>query len=78
MQEKIRRKEYDLVVYGSFKRSRDFFDDLVFPVYGSDPSRLWLIDGEDSFNGWAWRVMNGKVRRNATVFIREMPPWINL
>jgi len=78
MMDRLRAREYSLVVYGSFKRSRDFFSDIVLPLYGNEASKIWLVDGEDGFNGWAWRVMEGKVRKNSTVFIREMPQWITI
>lgn len=47
IEEKIKDKYFDLIIYGSVNRCLDHYD-IVSKVYS--PNRVFLIDGEDSTN----------------------------
>ena len=61
----IRKKEFDIVIYGSYHRGMPLFD-LVSTVY--KPNEIILLCGEDihgcNYNMW--------VERGHTVFVREL------
>ena len=54
IRETLRRGEYTAAVWGSIRRSDHMIDDAkVASAYAGKPHKLWLLDGEDEFNGWA-------------------------
>lgn len=65
---RLRKARYSLVVYGSYRRNKPFFNETL-EAYAGSPNRIWLMDGEDTYNGWAKR---DPVNRNATIFVREL------
>jgi hypothetical protein len=69
---RLKRREYDLIIYGNFLSSRELFVDYSFPLYSVTPERLWLFDGRDKFGGWPFQLNYGTLRFNSTIFVREL------
>lgn len=69
---RLENRDYDLVIYGTFLSSREFFVDYALPLYSTSPERLWLIDGSDKFTGWPFQLRYGDLRYHTTIFVREL------
>jgi len=65
IEQDIRNKKYDIVVYGSYHRGMPFYD-LVCSVY--KPNEIILLCGEDIHNCYYSTFVN----RGHTVFVREL------
>ena len=59
--------EYTAVVWGSFTRSSVHFVDVATTAYAGKKERLWVVNGEDRYDGW-----KDAPRDKATVFVREL------
>ena len=69
---RLENRDYDLIIYGTFLSSREFFVDYALPLYSTSPERLWLIDGSDKFTGWPFQLRYGDLRYHTTIFVREL------
>ena len=56
IENKIKSKYFDLIVYGSFRRRNDYYD-LVKEVYEKD--KVVFVDGED--DQWVWDSMGHRL-----------------
>jgi len=72
MIERLKNREYDLVIYSEFLAHREFFADYAYTLYYTTPERLWLLDGRDKFYGWPFQMRFGTLRYNSTIFVREL------
>jgi hypothetical protein len=71
----LRKGLYEVVIWGGGKRSLIHLDDkFVVSLYSNQPHRLWICDGEDSFDGWTYSSWGpwDSIIKNTTVFVREL------